>query len=110
MFCFKKASRLLKKHEFDTVFESAQKVSMHGFVVLYRKNQLNHARIGFAITKKSIARAHERNRVKRLVRESFRHTKLPGVDIIFLAKHGLSMQNNALIFSNISKAWEKLSK
>lgn len=110
MFCFKKAFRLLKKQEFNAVFENAEKISMRGFVVLYKKNQLSHARLGFAITKKNVARAHERNRIKRIVRESFRHTKLQGVDIIFLAKPGLSRQNNASIFSNISKAWEKLSK
>ena len=110
MFDFKRTYRLLKKAEFDQVFECAKKLGTHDFIVLYKKNQFNHARLGFAIAKKTIAKAHDRNRIKRLIRESFRKTKLPAVDIVFLAKHGVSMQNNKHIFSSLDKTWEKLSK
>ncbi len=37
------------------------------------KNKLQHARLGLVVTKKGNAKAVRRNRIKRIVRETFRH-------------------------------------
>lgn len=109
MFAFKKHQRLLKKIDYDYVFEQAKKVITAEFVLLYRKNNLGHARLGLALSKKMIAKAHDRNRLKRILRESFRHKHLPAVDMIFLARSGVAKQSNADINTNLSKAWERLT-
>nr|WP_238584629.1 ribonuclease P protein component [Legionella worsleiensis] len=98
----------MTKKDYDHVFEQAKKIVTTEFVVLYRNNNLGHARLGLALSKKMIAKAHDRNRIKRLLREGFRTQKLPAVDMIFLAKHGVARQTNSGINSQLSKTWEKL--
>lgn len=109
MFSFTKTQRLLKKSDYDHVFAQAKKVVSNDFVVLYRENDLGYARLGLALSKKMIAKAHDRNRVKRLLRECFRQTQLPAIDVIFLARTGVAKQTNLGINSRLSKTWEKLT-
>ena len=109
MFAFKKTQRLLKKIDYDHVFEQAKKIVTSEFILLYRENNLGYPRLGLAISKKSIAKAHDRNRIKRLLRESFRQTQLPALDMIFLAKQGAGKQSNSGINFKLSKTWEQLT-
>lgn len=109
MFAFNKSQRLLKKADYDYVFEQAKKIATSDFIVLYRKNDLGYSRLGLAISKKMLAKAHDRNRVKRLLREGFRQRQLPSLDLIFLAKQGLAKKPNLSINNTLSKTWEKLS-
>lgn len=109
MYAFKKTQRLLKKIDYDHVFEQAKKIVTSEFIVLFRTNNLGHARLGLALSKKMIARAHDRNRIKRLLREGFRQKKLPAIDLIFLARSGLSAKTNSSVNATLSKTWEQLN-
>lgn len=106
---FDKTRRLLKKSEYDYVFAQANKLVTTEFVILHRSNAVGVARLGLAISKKKIARACQRNRVKRLLRENFRLRQLPAVDIIFLARNDVTTINNNVITANLGHAWEKLT-
>lgn len=109
MFVFKKTHRLIAKTDYDRVFEQAKKLVSAGFILLYRNNDLGYARLGLALSKKKIAKAHDRNRLKRLLRESFRQeTQLPAVDIIFLARQDVAKQTKLALNTQLSKTWEKL--
>ena len=109
MFPFNKTQRLLTKKDYDFVFQRARKIVTGEFIVLYRANNLSHARLGLAISKKMVAKAHDRNRIKRLLRESFRKKALPAVDIIFLARTGLVKKDNTEIHSKLSTLWVQLT-
>lgn len=109
MFAFKKTQRLLKKSDYDHVFAQAKKIVTTDFVLICRENSLGHARLGLALSKKMIAKAHDRNRIKRLLRECFRQTQLPAVDVVFLARAGVGAQTNSGINARLSKTWEKLT-
>lgn len=109
MFAFKKTQRLITKNDYSHVFEQASKIVTSEFIILYRKNNLGYARLGLALSKKMIAKAHDRNRIKRLLRESFRYEGLPSVDIIFLARQGVAKQTNANINARLGKTWKKLT-
>lgn len=108
MFAFKKAQRLLTKKDYNHVFEQAKKIVTSEFVILFRENHLGYARLGLALSKKLIAKAHDRNRIKRLLRESFRQEELPAVDVVFLARQGVAKQTNAIINARMGKTWKKL--
>lgn len=108
MDCFDKTRRLLKKSDYDRVFAQAKKLATPEFVVLHRINALGDARLGLAISKRLVPKAHDRNRIKRLIRETFRTTQLPAVDVIFLAKHGLAEKENKTIIAGLGKIWDKL--
>ena len=51
----------------------------------------------------------DRNRIKRLLRESFRQKELPEVDMVFLARQGVTQHTNANINARLGKTWEKLA-
>lgn len=106
---FNKSRRLLTKIDFSHVFDNPQKVATKYFVILYRENSIGHARLGIALTKKLIPKAHDRNRIKRLLRESFRtKSDIKPIDIVFLARSGLKTIENSVVMSNLEQTWNKL--
>ena len=80
-------------------------------LVLARPNGLNRSRLGLAISKKHTPGAVERNRIKRIVRESFMSSQpfAKPVDAIVLNRSGILNQNNAAVFKSLSKHWNKIN-
>lgn len=105
---FSRNKRLLKKADYDVVFGKANKWVTSEFIFLYRNNDVGHARLGLAISKKTVAKAHDRNRIKRLLRETFRTTTLRALDVIVLAKRGIENVKNSTLTANLNEAWGKL--
>lgn len=66
--------------------------------------------MGLILSKRIIPLAVTRNRVKRLLRESFRRhqQELAGLDIIILARKGLGDLDNKAISKDLTSLWEKL--
>ena len=76
------------------------------------KDQGLQSRIGFAVAKKQLKRAVDRNKVKRLIRESFRlhQNDLPNLDIVVMVRFKISQLNNQQIFARLDKHWRKVIK
>jgi ribonuclease P protein component len=87
---FGKSYRLLKPADFRLVFQGERKRSAGHLAVYWRPNQLDHPRLGIAISRKCTRSAVVRNRIKRVIREAFRPRKsgLGGFDIVFLDHAG----------------------
>ncbi|MFO7542114.1 MAG: ribonuclease P protein component [Thiobacillus sp.] len=77
-------ARLVNKADFDRVFADNQRARTDYLLVMVRPNQVGHPRLGMIIAKRLLARAVDRNRVKRCVRESFRQvlSVLPACDFV----------------------------
>lgn len=100
----------MKKHDYDRVFEQANKIATSDFTFLYRDNEVGHARLGLALSKKVIAKAHDRNRIKRLIRETFRlKNNLPAVDIIILARPAVKHAVHSSLIAKLERTWDKMS-
>ncbi|RZO70440.1 MAG: ribonuclease P protein component [OM182 bacterium] len=77
--------RLLSQPQFSQVFANAQIRKRSGNLRLHAlKNKEDTARLGLAVPKRGTPKAHRRNRLKRLIRETFRveREKLPSIDIV----------------------------
>ncbi len=111
-FRFPKSCRLLNKTEFERVFSDGQRVRDGFFTVLYRPNGLNHPRLGLAVSRRQLPKAVQRNRVKRLVRESFRHHKnlLGSTDLVIMVRSGVKDVDNKVLFASLAKLWGKISR
>ncbi|MFP5409694.1 MAG: ribonuclease P protein component [Gammaproteobacteria bacterium] len=77
-------ARLTCKADFDRVFADNQRARTDTLLVMARPNAAGFARLGMVIPKRLLARAVDRNRVKRCVRESFRQVRaeLPACDFV----------------------------
>lgn len=79
-------------------------------LVLYRSNQKANCRLGMLIGKRAVSTAVERNRIKRTIRESFRHSqhKLKGFDVIVIARQQCDTLSNSKLREGIENLWAKL--
>lgn len=80
--------------------------------MLARCNALGYPRLGLAISRKAAKLAVERNRIKRVVRESFRlhQGELGGVDIVVIGRGDLGGRDNAALFQSLQRHWARLAK
>jgi ribonuclease P protein component len=106
---FRASNRLNKPEEYKQVFSSKRRSSNHSFLFLARSNGLSRPRLGLAVPKKHIHRAVERNRLKRIIRESFRlrQETLKGNDIVVVVKNKMDV-NKKNIESILAKHWDQL--
>jgi ribonuclease P protein component len=96
-FCFGSPQRLLSANDYKNVFDHSHfRASHKNALMLAHLNKKSGARLGLVFGKKNVARAVDRNRLKRVSREQFRlHNKeLTGLDIIIMARGGLAELTN----------------
>lgn len=111
-FHFSRDLKLLTADHYKNVFAKAQRFGNHSFTVLVRQNELDHPRLGMAISKKNAKRAVDRNRIKRIFRESFRinQHKFPSVDIIAMSKPSALKLDNLEMRKQIDRQWHFIRK
>lgn len=110
---FARSSRLLETTLFQAVFNQTDcKAVDNCFVVLAKRRPEGAARLGMAISKRRVRHAVDRNRIKRLVRESFRHNKLllAGLDIVVMERQGTAERDNAELAKALNQLWLRLAK
>jgi ribonuclease P protein component len=86
---FPKTARLLSPKDYKPVFDNSRyKVSTKQFLLLATASQARRPRLGLVIAKKNVSKAVQRNRLKRVLRESFRlrQSEIPLIDIVVLAR------------------------
>lgn len=103
----KKEYRVKKSQDFDNIIRKKQSFANRQFVIYYQENKLDHMRLGISVSKK-LGKAHERNRLKRYVRESFKTRKdfLKNYDIIIIvrpAAKGLSFLEFGSLIDHVLK-------
>lgn len=107
---FPKCAKLLKPAEFKHVFNAAKRAGDRHLTIFYTANQLDHPRLGLAISKKVSKLAVDRNRIKRLARETFRlkQPQLQHADFVVLARPSAVKEDNATLIASFNKLWAKL--
>lgn len=80
-------------------------------ICFIRKNELACARLGLVITKRRFKHAVDRNKIRRLARESFRlcASQLGPVDIIVLVKTMTQSQIKTDLYKELKQQWQKLA-
>ena len=106
-FSFGKLERLTKRHEFDKVLAEGKKKSIGKlFTVFSLPNGLDRKRLGIIASKK-VGKAVARNRVKRAIRETFRHIKnqiVPETDIVVISGREMVCKSHKVIDEKLSNA------
>ena len=109
---FQPAQRLRHKSEFDRVYRDSRRSADACFAILTRNSGGSIPRLGLSVAARIIGNAVQRNRIKRLVRESFRQHQheLPAVDIVVNARSGAREADNATITRSLEKHWRTVVK
>lgn len=108
---FQKYHRLLTPADFKAVFDSPiKKVHTLHLLAFIGQGQGLSARLGLAITKKKLKKAVDRNRLKRLCRENFRHrqTSWMVIDVVVIVKAGYPREFD--IATEVAELFNKINK
>ncbi|MCE9688086.1 ribonuclease P protein component [Shewanella sp. AS16] len=111
-YTFTRELRLLTPAQFKSVFSNPVKASSAEITLLAIPNTENHPRLGLTVAKRYVKRANQRNRIKRVIRDSFRlhQHNIPALDIVVLVRNGVLEMENAELKKLIEKLWRKLSR
>lgn len=103
--------RLPGAAEFNRVFQQCRRSGDRFFTVLYCSNDLGYPRLGLAIAKRNVRLAVQRNRLKRIIRESFQaaRPRLSGVDIVVMARPQAQNATNPDLFASLRQHWRRLN-
>ena len=103
---------MLDAAAYARVFKKATRNRDKWFTVLCRANEGGAARLGLAISKKNCRAATRRNRIKRIVRESFRLNQagLAGLDVVVINQLEARNGTNRQIFDSLHGHWQQCAK
>ncbi|WP_150138409.1 ribonuclease P protein component [Candidatus Enterovibrio escicola] len=113
-FAFSREFRLLTPKHFDSIFQQphTHRAGSQHLTILAGNNTVNNPRLGQTVPKKQIKLAVDRNRFKRLVRESFRlhQHSLPAKDFVVIARKSAKDLSNEELRALLHKLWQRLSQ
>ena len=103
--------RLTKPAEFKRVFNQPVVSADQLFKVLARASEGGLPRLGMAVSRQVDRRAAGRNRIKRVIRESFRRffaSGAPAADFVVLPRRQSATICNRQLFRSLEKHWARL--
>ena len=113
-YAFKPNQKLLNAFDFKCVFDHVDiKVGTAELLVLVIERQPNKpARLGLVVAKKNLKRAVDRNRFKRVVRESFRlnQHQLEGLECVVLSRRGALNMDSPTLKKVVDQTWQRILK
>jgi ribonuclease P protein component len=107
---FPAQKRLRRKSEFDAAYARGRRFGNGFFAVTASSNDKHGARLGMAVAVRTAGNAVERNRIRRIVRESFRLHQhvLPAVDIVVSARPQARGAPGAQLHASLAAMWQTI--
>lgn len=108
---FPRARRIRTRREFQRVYEQSRLYRDEYFRIFYLKKDCSEAgRLGLSVSKQ-LGKAHSRNRIKRILRETFRlHPHLSqGFDLIVQPKAAIAQLERQQLRERFRQALQALS-
>lgn len=107
---FPAARRVRRKWEFDQLYARGKRLGNHHFGITVTANALGLARLGLAVASKPFGGSVPRNRIRRLIRESFRlrQHELPDVDLVVSARPRAKDASAAELRASLDGLWDKV--
>ncbi|HTB67858.1 MAG TPA: ribonuclease P protein component [Steroidobacteraceae bacterium] len=107
---FPAARRVRRKWEFDQLYARGKRLGNNHFGITVQPNDLGLARLGLAVASKPFGGSVPRNRIRRLIRESFRLRQhdLPDVDLVVSARSAAKAASPAQLRASLEGLWDKV--
>lgn len=99
------------KADFERVQGGGQRIADSYFSMTFRPNDLGAPRLGLAVAIRTVGTAVARNRVRRIVKESFRLAQhaLPAVDIVVAARARVKGAVSRDLRASLATLWNKVA-
>ncbi len=108
-FNFHRDLRLTESKQYRKVFQEAKKVKQQYLLLQVIFNNLTYPRLGIAVAKSRIPKAVDRNQIKRIIRESFRLSKISlGLDVVVIVQQGFDKLTKLKQREQLDYLWQKL--
>ena len=103
--------RLRSKLQFDAIYASGRRIDDRFFGMRIKPNGLSHPRLGLAVAVKTAGSGVARNRMRRLVRESFRlaQHQLPAIDVVVAAKFPAAGAPATTLRASLATLWNRVA-
>jgi ribonuclease P protein component len=103
---------LRRKAQFEAAYANGRRLGDGYFSVTVSPNKAGIPRVGLAVAVKVAGNSVKRNRIRRLIRESFRLSQLeiPPVDLIVSARPRARDASNAELRASLAALWDKVRK
>jgi ribonuclease P protein component len=107
---FPPARRLRKPGEFKRVYATGRRMGNEYFTINAQPNELAGARLGLSVAVRAMGNAVARNRIRRMIRESFRLNQalLPPLDMVIGVRAGVRTAEPAQLRASLDLLWQKL--
>ena len=108
---FPPRARLRKPREFEAVLKQGRRVQEKLLSAVVLAGAADEARLGLAISARTVPLATGRNRIKRLARESFRARRatLPAADIVLQARTGAGAAESSELRATLERLWQRVA-
>lgn len=104
-FAHRPCHRLHSGADYERVYKAGVRAGDSYFAVNVRPNGLGYARLGMSIGGKTVGNAVRRNRVRRMLREFFRHRRaeLPPLDFVVTSRPGAREASRADLIVSVER-------
>jgi len=108
-FSYPRSARILNKKQYNQVFKKGTRKAIPSLVLYAHPNSQEKARLGIIISKKSATKAVDRNRFKRLSKNTFRLKRnlLLSKDFVILARPKAKYLSNEELVACLNKLLDK---
>jgi ribonuclease P protein component len=105
-----RSRRLLNRRDFDRVFRRRCGCEDRCFAVYGRPNRGTGPRLGIVVSRRVSGRAVDRNRIKRVIREAFRHNQdwLDAIDVVVVARSPAAAASRRHLEDVLKGLWKQL--
>jgi ribonuclease P protein component len=104
--------RLRSKTQFEAVYARGRRFGDGFFMVMADANPTDGPRLGLAVAVRTAGSAVERNRIRRLIRESFRlrQRELPALDLVVSARPRARGAPRRELRASLDALWDKVKE
>lgn len=103
-FTFPAHNKLTKSSAYEFLLRNGRRVNSGNFTLILDKNKLGYPRYGHIVSRKVSSSSVKRNRIKRVLREFFRHNKssLDSLDLLIIVKKDISGNSSGRIHEELA--------
>ena len=96
--------------EFRAAYTQGRRFGNDLLSATVRANEGSLARLGLSIAARTVGNAVQRNRLRRMIRESFRQQSLPAVDIVIGARTAARGASAVALRAALQRMWKQIDE